>query len=261
MATGEALAVLYFVALGALAPATAVPWRTRVVGAGVALAAAGAIAVASRTLDEAVRAWLPHVHLAAGYWIPALLTAPPAGRTSFERWLLGTERRLRPWLPPLPRVLRDVTELAYLACYPLVPLTFAVVWTSGGAADVDRFWVAVLAAGFTCYASLPWLVSRPPRFAAPQASPSSPVAAANVFVLGRVSHQLNTFPSGHVAVSVAAAGAVAPVSSTAGIVVAVVATAVAVGAIAGRYHYVTDVLLGAVVGGLALAVAFTASPL
>jgi membrane-associated phospholipid phosphatase len=121
----------------------------------------------------------------------------------------------------------------------------------GSAADVNRFWIAVLMAGLACYATLPWLVSRPPRLAERNVLPPRQIAAANVFVLGRVSHQLNTFPSGHVAVSFASAACVASVSTTAGAIVALMATAIAVGAVAGRYHYVIDVLIGVLIAAAA----------
>ena len=70
----------------------------------------------------------------------------------------------------------------------------------------------------------------------------------NERVLARVSHGLNTFPSGHVAVSLAAALQVVPISRPAGVMLLAVATAIATGAIVGRYHYAADVLLGAAIG-------------
>jgi len=130
----------------------------------------------------------------------------------------------------------------------LVPLAFAIVWTAGTLADVDRFWTAVLVAGFLCYGSLPWLVSRPPRsLDAPQGTAAG-VRGVNERVLARVSHGLNTFPSGHVAVSLAAALQVMPISRPAGIGLLVVAAAIAIGAMVGRYHYAADVVVGAAIG-------------
>jgi membrane-associated phospholipid phosphatase len=79
------------------------------------------------------------------------------------------------------------------------------------------------------------------------------LGAVNAAVLARVSHELNTFPSGHVAVALAAAGCVLSVSAAAGGVFTVVALAIALGAVAGRYHYLADVLLGGVMAIAALA--------
>jgi membrane-associated phospholipid phosphatase len=81
-----------------------------------------------------------------------------------------------------------------------------------------------------------------------------PLAAVNTAVLNRVSHQLNTFPSGHVAVAVVAASSAFSVWWPAGLVLAVVAAGIAIGAVAGRYHYVVDVIFGVIVGFAAVAI-------
>ena len=244
----EGLTVAYFAAFAIAALATHAPARRRrqVCAAAVAMAV-GVAAIASYGTD-AFRAWIPHVYLVTGYWLPGVLARHAAHPTRFEGWLQGPDRWLRPGNATLSPLLRHVIELAYLVCYPLIPASLAVVWTSGSLEDVNRFWLAVLAAGYACYASLPWLVSRPPRLV----QPSGPhrIAAVNVRMLGRVSHELNTFPSGHVAVSLAAAAGVAQVSTLAGAAVLLIGAAIAVGAVAGRYHYVIDVLLGVIVAGV-----------
>jgi membrane-associated phospholipid phosphatase len=79
------------------------------------------------------------------------------------------------------------------------------------------------------------------------------VASFNVLLLRRVSHQFNTFPSGHVAVATAVALAVFPVSRLAGVILGVIAAGIAAGAAAGRYHYGIDVVAGAGVGIVAAA--------
>jgi membrane-associated phospholipid phosphatase len=66
---------------------------------------------------------------------------------------------------------------------------------------------------------------------------------------------LNTFPSGHVAVAAAAAVAAGSVSTQAGIALAAVVGAITVGAAAGGYHYVIDVILGLIVAFAAVGVA------
>jgi membrane-associated phospholipid phosphatase len=79
------------------------------------------------------------------------------------------------------------------------------------------------------------------------------LAAVNTAVLDRVSHQLNTFPSGHVAVAIAAASSAISVWWPAGLVLGIVAAGIAIGAVAGRYHYVMDVIFGVIVGLAAVA--------
>jgi len=129
------------------------------------------------------------------------------------------------------------------------------VWTYAARDQVDRFWVAVLVAGFACYVTLPWLVSRPPRMFDAHQTPQRGVASFNTSVLRTMSHQFNTFPSGHVAVATAVALTVLPVSIGAGVLFGIVALGIALGAAAGRYHYGIDVLAGALVGVAAAIVA------
>ena len=252
MASYEGLVVVYFAVL------TAVAWLRRVQPASRAGATVLAVSVALLVFALAAspwstaRAWIPHVYLIAGYWMPALLVPPLTGRR-FEDGLARLDSRCRPLLPSVPSVLVPVLELAYLLCYPLVPLSFAVVWLKGSPGDVERFWLTVLVAGYGCYATLPWLVSRPPRMQRP-GNQHERLAGWNARVLDRVSHRLNTFPSGHVAVTAAAALSVAAVSVPAAVAIGAVVVAITIGAAAGRYHYVVDVVLGLIVGGIAAAV-------
>ena len=258
MASFELLAVLYFVAVAAGALVAGAAWRRRIAVSAAALAVAAAVGLSARAGSDLVRAWAPHAYLIAGYYLPAALVPFPSGPSRFERWLLALDRRWHANLPDLPRALVDVTELAYLICYPLVPASFGVVWVNGSTDDVNRFWLAVLGAGYASYGSLPWLVSRPPRLLDPGVDVGRHLRAFNVLVLGRVSHQLTTFPSGHVAVSVASALLVTTVAPISGLLAGVIALGIAVGAVAGRYHFVIDVLLGVVVGAVAAALAVTA---
>lgn len=201
---------------------------------------------------DGLRLLLPNLYLVLGYWIPALLiTADPLSPepSGFERWLSRSDERLRGVCPPVPSMLLLPVETAYLACYPIVPVSMGIVWSVAGPEAVPRYWMTVLLAGFVCYASLPWLVSRPPAKTASHASGA--VKRLNALVLSRVSHKWTTFPSGHAAVAWAAAFAVARDCRIAGVALAIVAAGVSVGAAAGRYHYVIDVLLGLLVAVIA----------
>lgn len=243
----EMLALAYFVALTLAAavdsrargPRT---WRFLLRSAAVVLL----IYVSSQRGANDLRSWLGHAYLVFGYWLPALLAGPPS--SPFESWLRRSDERWRRWAFTLPRWSRSLLEVSYLLCYPLVPAAFTVVWLRGSQQDIDRFWTAVLVAGFACYGSLPWLVSRPPRSLALGAAPPESIRRVNIALLNRLSHGLNTFPSGHVAVSIAAALMLLDVSLVAAVVFGLVAAAIAAGAVIGRYHYAIDVLLGAAVG-------------
>lgn len=244
----ELLSALWFSALAVVALAL----RRRPHARKTLLLSAALVAVillASRTASATVRAWAGHLYLVAAYWTPALLAIGAPG-TWFEEWLVRTDTRWRRYGSDLPAWLVHACEVAYLLCYPLVPIAFLVVWINGDEADVNRFWMAVLAAGFICYGALPWLVSRPPRLLSGAGSQMRGVARLNAIVLDRASHQLNTFPSGHVAVSVASALSVWTISPPAAALIGVIAVGISIGAVTGRYHYVVDVIAGAAVGVL-----------
>jgi hypothetical protein len=250
MAAYEWTVLAYFSMLIVGAWLAPVPMIRRVqattVAAGVLL-----VLAAGQVASPAVRAWLPHGYLVAGYWTPAVLV-PAAPSRWFEEWLVRRDRWWRRSLPPVPAWLTPLVELAYLLCYPLVPMAFAIVWTNDRGGDVERFWLAVLISGYACYATLPWLVSRPPRLVETgRTDGRGALVAMNTRVLARVSHQFNTFPSGHVAVAAAAAAAVATVSLPAGVSLGVLVAAIGVGAAAGGYHYVEDILWGLAVAGAA----------
>jgi len=238
----EYLAGAYFLLIGVLGPFSGAPARRPPVVSLTAFGLAASIAAVTRLLTVDARAWIGHLYLAAGYWLPALLVTRPPG--AFDAWLRKTE-------PAAARNLwisGHLAELAYLCCYPLVPAAFITVYTTGSIADVDRFWTSVLGAGFLCYISLPWLVSRPPRIIEDAIVDVSPVRHINLHVLDRFSHGWNTFPSGHVAVAVAAALSVVSVAPHAGVAFLIVAAGIVVGSVSGRYHYTIDALAGIIVG-------------
>jgi hypothetical protein len=256
MAGFERVAVTYFVSLALAAFATRARWPRRLGVSALAVTIATTIVVVATTAPHPARVVAAHAWLVLGYWVPALLAPRQIGNsTPFEQRLLATDAWFRRRLPAVPRPLVLPMELAYLFCYPLVPAALVVAWMRGTPEDVDRFWVAVLIAGYASYGSIPWLVSRPPRLA--QDAPQTPhaISTLNRAVLGRVSHQLNTFPSGHVSVSCAAAAMLLPVSAVAAAIVGIIAAGVALGAAAGRYHYVIDVVLGVAVAAVAAALA------
>lgn len=242
----ETVSVVYFLLLAIGATVAPVPFRRAVRGGAASCAVALFIVGASRKLPGDVRVWFPLFYLPIGYWLPSMLTAAP-GESRFETWLRDHDEAWRRWIGVLSPFAAGTLELAYLACYLVVPLAFVIVWAFGTPQQVERFWVAVLLAGFACYITLPWLVSRPPRMLGGRPARRG-VASFNVSLLGRVSHQFNTFPSGHVAVATAVALAVFPVSRLAGVIFGVVAAGIAAGAAAGRYHYGIDVVVGTIVG-------------
>jgi len=199
-----------------------------------------------------LRDWIPLVYVLLGYWLPALFvtTTNPA----FERTLLTLDHR---WLGTrnvitgdrARRPVIELLELTYLFCYLMVPIGFASLYGAGLREETDRFWTAVLVAVLACYGVLPWLPTRPPRVIEGEPTRSSGlIRRLNLHVLRAASIQLNTFPSGHAAASVATALAVGVRLPSAGVMLGLLALGIAIGSVVGRYHYAADALAGAALG-------------
>jgi hypothetical protein len=256
----EGIVIAYFAGLAGVALFKRLPLaqRTRVV-----LQAVGTIAVVAwmsrhdSGMGAVARSWLPALYLLAMYWVPAGLVTSP--NLPFEEWLRagdhrywrGLARGLRKLISPPAG---EILEVAYLFCYPLIPIGLASLVALGEADEAHRYWTAVLLAGALSYGPLPWLATRPPRAAESAERGAGFVRTLNLRLLGRASVQWNTFPSGHVATALAAALAVSAPAPRMGASLLVVAVGIALAAIAGRYHYVADVAAAIVVALLAFAV-------
>jgi membrane-associated phospholipid phosphatase len=223
---------------------------------GMAMAALIAI-LALAALDTraiVLRDWMPLVYIVVGYRLPALLVT--GMNEAFERRLLTFDRRWQVTAisARAPDSVIELLELAYLCCYPMIPIGFAILYFTDLPGEAERFLIAVLLSAFGCYGVLPWLPTRPPRAIedAPVRS-AGPVRRFNLRVLGLASVQLNTFPSGHVAASLATAMAVSAGLPFVGFLLLLLAIAITLGSVVGRYHYAADALAGtalAIVGFL-----------
>jgi membrane-associated phospholipid phosphatase len=76
----------------------------------------------------------------------------------------------------------------------------------------------------------------------------------NTWILEGASNGWNTFPSGHVAGSLACGLAVAPRLPAAGAALMVIAGLIAVASVAGRYHYAADAAAGVLLALVVFAV-------
>jgi len=241
--------------------------RARVLAwAAATVVAIVAVTAFQSTAQEPIRDWAPCLWLVAGYWLPGRLFTAPDVR--LEQALLAIDARILPaarrMFSTVSPALMEGLELAYLLCYPLVPAAFAVVYFAGHGDTgdrADRFWSAVLPAVYVCYGLLPWLPTRPPRALVKEVEEEEqkggeygPIRRLNLFVLKHTSIQVNTFPSGHVAASLASALALSRVLPLQGAVFGLIACAIAVGSVAGRYHYAADAILGALIALVAFAI-------
>ena len=249
----EWITVAYFAYLAgaaAVVPRLGRPQRGRAIGAAIAVVMAVLAAAAFGTRAMVWRDWIPVTYILIGYWLPALLVTRT--NPAFERRLLTLDRH---WLgienvttigERAPRPVIELLEFAYLLCSPMIPIGLACLYVAGLREEADRFWTAVLLAVFGCYGVLPWLPTRPPR--AIEGEPKHSfglIRRVNLRVLGRASIQLNTFPSGHAAASLATALAVGARLPLAGLPLGLLALAIAIGSVVGRYHYAADALAGA----------------
>ncbi len=244
-----------------------------------------------RTFLTAVRDWLPAAFILLAYRESGFFFTPdPTHRLDHvflqwdsvllhNRWLLVTLSALAPWL-------QYYLELAYLLCYPIVPLGLGCLllarrkaeignWKleNGGAESegappkihnlkseivVDHFWTAVLIATLFCYAVYPLFPLTPPRLLFHDLpGPAVPplLRMANLWLLGHYGVQACIFPSGHVAAVTATALAVRTYRPRLGPLFLTAAASVAAATVLLRYHYAADALAGALVGWAAWGVA------
>lgn len=169
---------------------------------------------------------------------------------AFDRWLLpdissrsGTKRNS----------VGFVLEMAYLSCYPLVPLALVAVYVAGLRERIDEFWFVLLISTYLCYAITPFVPAFPPR--APSGEPPMSLERGREANKGRVfnrwilkhgSIHAISFPSAHVASAFAVALVLLHHSLWLGVIFLGIAILISLGAVVGRYHYALDVLMGAV---------------
>lgn len=187
---------------------------------------------------------LPPTLLLLGYWCSGALFVAPMPQAEAALMRIDTALGVRQLAARSPRLLAELLELAYVGVYPLIPVALVLHVTLTPRPDPAHFWTVILVTDYICFATLPWLQTRPPR-ALEDAEPwRSRVRSFNHRFHQAASIQVNTFPSGHTAEALAAAllvtGAPAPVVTAMFIAVIAIST----GAVLGRYHYALDAFAG-----------------
>lgn len=141
-------------------------------------------------------------------------------------------------------------ELAYLMVYPLMPLGLATLYAMHSRQFVDYYWIVVLLATYVCLANTPFVRAMPPRALDNYEKfrmPPSKLGAFNRYILRHGSIQAITFPSAHVASSMAASLVLLRVHPGVGLIFLLIALSIAVATVMGGYHYAADALMAAVV--------------
>lgn len=254
MRTSEWVAAGYFTYLLAVAlvrlPARARRAAVRFSLASLLVVLLPRIVPADAAWREPMRDWLPIVSLLMGYWLSGRFFVAPM--PAVERRFLAIDRRLydaglTAMVAAMPRLVIELLELAYLSCFVFVPGGMLLLFLAGASAHADRFWTLVLIGEFGSFGMLPWIQTRPPRDIEP---PN--VIDRRRFVMRDVNQSMvrttsigaNTFPSGHVAGSLAAAIAVAEVVPGLAVPMFIGAGLISVSTVVGRYHYAVDAIAG-----------------
>jgi hypothetical protein len=250
----------FFVLLAWIRP---LPPRRRVKVTGIGVAGAGATITTAcllprllSTLSASVlRDWLPAALVLLVYWQAGEFFWKVNQR--FQDRLEGIDARfVAPLLQGLARHRARVwvaayLELAYLLCYPMIPMSLGTLYLLRLGRHADSFWTVVLVSTYLSYAALPFVQTLPPRMLTEpwlQPLPLSPVRRFNLWILRHASIHANTFPSAHVAASISAALVLSWLAPwPVGLVFWAIALGIAVGTFAGRYHFAADAAAGSAV--------------
>jgi membrane-associated phospholipid phosphatase len=242
--TGASVAYFAYVAIVGVA-LPGLPARRRMLAVGlsvVGVALAGAVSAADGFWLRALV--LPLLLLLVGYWASGTLWIGPDSRV--ERRLGAFDRALRvPRIAArLPRILCELLELSYVGIYVLIPVALVLYAAYAPQPDPARFWTVVLVTDYLCFAMLPWIQTRPPRALETVPPCRSSIRTLNIGILERTSIGVNTFPSGHAAEAMAIALLLMNAPTPIALVGWACAVLVSAGAVAGRYHYLVDVVAG-----------------
>ena len=251
MRSSEWIALLFFLYLGSVCWLRPVRLARRLLITSVSVALVAAIWAIAHNTPSFVRDWAPFLYVCVGYYLTGYLFIAPS--PVLEAWLLKWDHR---WLgDPTTRFARwpswlvAYLDIIYTLCFVLLPGGFLALALTGHSAEANRYWTMVLAADMGAFAPLavfqtrpPWAIERPPVLAA------SRVHNLASYVIRNGTTGVNTFPSGHVAVTIAVALGVISLLPAAGAVLLLFAVSIAVACVVGRYHYTVDVLAGAALG-------------
>lgn len=210
-----------------------------------------AVWTVARETPSYIRDWAPFFYVSVGYYLTGSLFVAPSLR--LEAWLLEWDHR---WFgDPTTRFARwpwwliAYLDVIYTMCFVLLPAGFAALAAAGYSYRANRYWTMVLAADLGAFAPLSVFQTRPPwAIEKPAVLAASRLHRLASYVVKNGTTGVNTFPSGHVAVTIAVAFGVMPSLPLAGAALLVCAASISVACVVGRYHYAVDVIAGAALG-------------
>jgi membrane-associated phospholipid phosphatase len=243
---------MYFLYVAVVCWLRPLPARRRLRLTAASLALVAVIRTLAALASSPVRDWAPLLYVGAGYYLTGHLFVRPSER--LESWLQAWDRRLLG--DPTTRFARwpwwvvAYLDVVYTFCFLLLPGGFAVLAATGRSTLANHYWTMVLAADLGAFAPLSVFQTRPPWMLekAPELADKSTHRLAS-YMVRNATIGVNTFPSGHVAVSLAIAVAVIGPMPLAGGILLGLTVSISVACIVGRYHYAVDVLAGAMLAG------------
>ena len=210
-----------------------------------------------------MRDWLPLLATLIAYREMDWFARPKNGSLEqawvvWDRWVLDTAG-LRGAIESASWLIPAYLELCYLLVYAVAPVALAALFFTGRRSQVDRLWLAYLAATLGSYALFPYFPSDPPRTFFPNEDlpgVTTVLRRVNLAIVGGYGIHSSVFPSAHVASALAAAwGLLATLQRRRwiGWSMAFYGLSVAVATVYGRYHYAADAVAGMVMSLLGLA--------
>ena len=196
-----------------------------------------------------IRDWLPALLMPMVYWQAGWFS----GRVNknFQMRLQRLDQKLLGnwmWTMAAKSSYRRVAaslELAYVSCYVLVPMGLAALYLAGLRRHSTEYWSVALLATYPCYVFTAFFPTHPPRLIEANSAHTftGNIRRFNLWVVGRFTTQLNTFPSAHVTATLGSSLVLLHFLPSIGLLFVLVSIGIALGAVLGRYHYAADVLL------------------
>jgi membrane-associated phospholipid phosphatase len=197
--------------------------------------------------------WLPLALLLVPYWQVGRFVTKSDPHTesrlaAFNR-VFFRALGIRPASVSISLAVGVYLQLAYVMVYLLIPLGLGALYLIGLKRFVNSYWIVVLTSTYVCLAITPFVRAMPPRLLGDYEKfrmPPSRVEILNQWILRRGSIQVITFPSAHVASSLAAALILLRLEPWVGLIFLAIAFSIIVATVVGGYHYAAEVLLALV---------------
>lgn len=231
-------------------------------GISLVLGVARIDAATQRPWSRIVRDWMSPGYILAAYWSLEPLAQGQESRLFDLQWvqwdrLLLDDYGLRRFVERGGAVVPFVLELVYLLLYGLPSALMGWLYWRRRRDRLESFLEVLFASALLTYALIPWLPSAPPHLEFPRSDLPQYLTALrrlNLWLQHSADITTGVFPSGHVTVAMGCwLGFRRAMPGARGGQRALLAYGVLLmlATLYGRYHYTTDVVAAAMVGGVA----------